>query len=169
MLYITPFKVPYCTKKGAPLKALPHLSWSECKVKWELSQLSISNQGHFAVIPACHDINLIRVPFSWPLLGAFADVSENRPRVKQSGTRYGLFEKVAIRASVWTYGDMSSTQVSPGFTKLTRGNVSVVRVTTVNSFLLLDKCGSVRYYQATLLTTKSTHDVISWEMHSLSK
>lgn len=75
------------------------------------------------LISACHDINLIRVPFSWPLLGAFADVPENRPRVKQSGTRYGLYEKVAIRVSVWTYGDTSSTQVSPSFTQLTCGNV----------------------------------------------
>lgn len=94
-------------------------------MKWELSQLSVSNQGHFAVIPACHDINLIRVPFSWPLLGAFADVSESRLRVKRSGTRYGLYEKVAIRALVWTYGDTSFAQVSPRFTKLTCGNVGL--------------------------------------------
>lgn len=92
-------------------------------MKWEPSQLSVSNQGHFPAIPACHDINLIRVPFSWPLLGAFADVSENGPHVKQSGTRYGLYVKVDIRASVWTYGDTSSTQVSPNFTRLTCGNV----------------------------------------------
>lgn len=89
--------------------------------------MSISNQGHFAVIPTCHDINLIRVPFSWPLLGAFTDVSENMLRVKQSGTRYGLYEKVAIRAPVWTYGDMSSTQVSPSFTKLSCGNIGLKR------------------------------------------
>lgn len=165
MLHISPFKVPYYIKKGAPLKTLPHLACSECKVKWELSQLSISNQSHFAVIwLECHFLGhfleqlqmFLRTGRVWSSLVLVMDYMRRWP----SGRRCELREiRAPHRSLLVSHSSHVGTSVWSG----------VLRVTTVNSFVRLDKCDSLHYYRATLLTTKSTHDIISWEMHSLSK
>lgn len=58
---------------------------SKRRVKWELSQLRISEPSHLAAMPACHDIKLTIGPFWSPHPGAVADVSMNRLRVKYPG------------------------------------------------------------------------------------